>query len=24
VEKLAVHFFTNQNYFKQIPDELFG
>ncbi|MBJ3788519.1 LysR family transcriptional regulator, partial [Bacillus sp. OA1] len=24
VEKLAVHFFTNQNSFKQIPDELFG
>lgn len=24
IEKLAVHFFTNQNSFKQIPDELFG
>ncbi len=23
IEKLAVHFFTNQNSFKQIPDELF-
>lgn len=24
IEKLAVHFFTNQNSFKQIPDELFN
>ncbi len=23
IEKLAVHFFTNQNSLKQIPDELF-